>query len=288
MIKSMTAFAREHSQNELGNISIEFKTVNSRYLDLNIRLPDLLCEMEMPLRELIRSHIQRGKVDFTLRYIPGEDIEQEITLNTPLVKQLITTAESLSKKLKNPAPIDVMDILRWQGVISVTDIDITPLKKSIIDVMLRGLHELNKTREREGTALTTCLTERLTELEKHIQTIEPFAKKIVEQQRQKLLDKITELNVSVDPARLEQEIVFACQKLDIMEEIDRLKTHIKETRRVLKEGGAAGRRLDFLMQEFNREANTIASKANLPDIISTSVEMKVLIEQMREQIQNIE
>ena len=284
----MTAFAREHSQNELGNISIEFKTVNSRYLDLNIRLPDLLREMEMPLRELIRSHIQRGKVDFTLRYIPGEGIEQDIALNTPLVKQLISTAESLSKELKNPAPIDVMDILRWQGVISVTDIDITPLQKAINDLMLHGLRELNKTREREGAALSTCLTERLTELEKHVQQIEPFAKKIVEQQRQKLLDKIAELNVSVDAARLEQEIVFACQKLDIMEEIDRLKTHIKETRRVLKEGGAAGRRLDFLMQEFNREANTIASKANLPDIISTSVEMKVLIEQMREQIQNIE
>jgi uncharacterized protein (TIGR00255 family) len=288
MIKSMTAFAREHSQNELGNISIEFKTVNSRYLDLNIRLPDLLREMEMPLRELIRSHIQRGKVDFTLRYIPGEDIKQEITLNTPLVKQLITTAESLSKELKNPAPIDVMDILRWQGVISVTDIDITPLHKAINTLMLHGLNTLNKTREREGAALTTCLTERLIELEKHIQIIEPFAKKIVEQQRQKLLDKIAELNVSVDPSRLEQEIVFACQKLDIMEEVDRLKTHVKETRRVLKEGGAAGRRLDFLMQEFNREANTIASKANLPNIISTSVEMKVLIEQMREQIQNIE
>jgi uncharacterized protein (TIGR00255 family) len=288
MIKSMTAFARKQNQGAWGSASVELKTVNHRYLDVNLRLPEMLRELEMPLRNLLRKSLQRGKVDVSIRFTQGSDVETEISLNQELINQLVKAAEQIESKMPSATPYTALDIMHWPGAMQVADADLSTTQKEIITLATAAAEELNNVREREGAAMAECITLRLEEIEKQIEIVKPRIKEVVAEQQKKLHERIADLEASVDEARIEQEVALLAQRLDVAEEIDRLTTHIKETRRIVKKGGPVGRRLDFLMQELNREANTIASKSIDTDMTQAAVEIKVLIEQVREQIQNIE
>ncbi len=288
MIKSMTAFARKYSEGVWGNASIEIKTVNHRYLDVSLRLPELLRELEMPLRDLLRKQLSRGKVECYIRYTAGGNVNTEANLNQALLTQLIFAANQVEAQLTEPAKYNALDLLRWPGVMQVAETDLTEVKQQLLSLMSQTIEALNDTRTREGAELADCIFERLNVIEKNVESVAPKVKEVVQQQRQKLQDKIAELALNVDPERLEQEIVLLAQRVDVAEELDRLNTHVKEVRRVIKQGGSVGRRLDFLMQELNREANTLGSKSIDSQMTQAAVDCKVLIEQMREQIQNIE
>ena len=288
MIKSMTAFARMQTQGEWGRASIEIKSINHRYLDINMRLPDMLCTLEMPLRELIRKDVRRGKVDVTLRYTSGNAIDTQVAVNQELVDELINAANQVNDKLPTSQAYSAIDVLRWPGVMQLGEVDVSMAHPAILDLTRTALTELNNVREREGAALANCVLQRVTDIEYQITQLAPLVDKVVMGQRQRLQDKVNELEIELDSTRLEQEIALLAQRVDIAEELDRLATHVKETQRVVVKGGAIGRRLDFLMQELNREANTIASKSIDTNITQIAVEIKVLIEQIREQIQNIE
>jgi len=268
--------------------SIEIKSINHRYLDINMRLPEMLRSLEMPLRQLIRQQVQRGKIDYTLRYTAGSAIDAQVLLNEELVDAIIMTAERVATKMTNPRTFSAMDILHWSGVTQVADADLGVAHTAILDLTQDALRALNQTREREGAALVNCIGLRLDDIEKQIMQLKPRSAEVVEQQYRRLQEKISDLKVELDADRLAQETALMAQRLDIVEELDRLTTHVKETRYILGHGGAVGRRLDFLMQELNREANTVASKSVDTQMTKAVVEIKVLIEQIREQIQNIE
>jgi uncharacterized protein (TIGR00255 family) len=288
MIKSMTAFARKQTQGDWGTAIIEIKTVNHRYLDINLRTPEAVRDLEMPLREAIRKQLQRGKVDFTLRYSQSSSTDLQLTLNEALLVQLINAADKVESYLPASTQYGAMDLLRWPGVIQANEGDLTVIQKHLLSLAGETLIELNNAREREGCALTELIQQRLTALDAQVELVKPRIGEVMAQQRQKLQERISELEVSVDPERLEQELVLLAQRIDVSEELDRLITHTKEVQHVLNKGGTVGRRLDFLMQELNREANTLGSKSIDSAMTQASIEMKVLIEQMREQVQNIE
>lgn len=287
MIKSMTAFARQQTQGDWGSASIEIKTVNHRYLDVNTRLPEMLRDLEMPLRELVRQHLKRGKVDCSLRFNAGSQGDANITVNQGLAQQLTMAADLITAQ-QQLTPYTAFDVLRWPGVMQVAEADMTQTKSTLLTLATAALEELSQVRAREGAALAETIMQRLQSMEQLLIIVGQRSDEIVAEQRKKLHEKVQDMSVNVDAERLEQEIVLLAQRVDVAEELDRLATHIKETRRVLEKGGAVGRRLDFLMQEFNREANTLGSKSIDSDMTQIAVEMKVLIEQMREQVQNIE
>lgn len=288
MIKSMTAFSRQHAEGSWGNATIEIKTVNHRYLDVNLRLPDMLRELEMPLRDLFRKQLSRGKLDCSVRYTMDAGADAEISLNQTLLTQLINATSQVEAQLTNPTAYNALELLRWPGVMLVAETDLNATKAALLELAKQAINDLNDVRLREGSALTQCVIERLESIEQQVALVTPRVKHVVIEQQQKLQYKIAELALTLDPERMEQEIALLAQRVDIAEELDRLQTHVKEVRRVLKKGGIVGRRLDFLMQELNREANTLASKSIDTQMTQAAVEIKVLIEQMREQIQNIE
>ena len=288
MIKSMTAFARKQAQGNWGRASIEIKSINHRYLDINMRLPEVLRLLEMPLRELVRKHIRRGKVDFTLRYTMGSVIDSQVVVNNELVDEVIAAANMIDKKLKATQPYNAMEVLRWPGVMQLGDADISIAQSEVLQLAQQVLAELNTVREREGQALANCMLERVVAIEKLITQLLPRVDEVLQDQRVRLQERIKELKIELDQKRLEQEIAIVAQRIDVAEELDRLTTHVKEIHRVVTVGGAIGRRLDFLLQELNREANTIASKSIDTGMTQLAVELKVLIEQIREQVQNIE
>ena len=284
----MTAFARGQIQEQWGAVSVEIKSINHRYLDINMRLPEMLRALEMPLRALIRKQLQRGKVDYTLRYTAASTTSVAVVLNQALVEQMIDAATQVTKQIEQPQALSAMDILRWPGVMQVAENDLSVAHQTILELTTTSLAELNHTRQREGDALSDCVLARVDEIEVQLSQFMPRCAAVVEQQRRRLQEKINGLNISLDAIRLEQEVALLAQRIDIAEELDRLTAHLKETRYVLNKGGPVGRRLDFLMQELNREANTIAAKSIDSEMTKVIVDIKVLIEQIREQVQNIE
>lgn len=288
MIKSMTAFARKQAHGDWGRASVEFKTVNHRYLDINLRLPEMLRELEMPIRDLLRKNVRRGKVDCSVRFTAGNAVATDVSVNEGLLQQVLQAANQVAEKMPRAADLDALEVLRWPGVMQIAEADLTNAQQQIIEITKAALTELNDVRQREGEALAACIMERLDDIKQQVVLVAPRVPEVVAEQRKKLHEKITELSLSVDETRIEQEVVLLAQRLDITEELDRLTTHLTEVRRVLNKGGTIGRRLDFLMQELNREANTLASKSIDTQMTQAAVEVKVLIEQMREQIQNLE
>jgi uncharacterized protein (TIGR00255 family) len=288
MIKSMTAFARKQTQADWGTLSVEIKSVNHRYLEMNFRMPESVRELEMAVRELCKKQLQRGKLDITVRYTPGSTVTGDVNVNEKLVAQLCQASEQIASSQTTLTAANVMDVLRWPGVMQIMDADLTEMKQALTALIEEALLELTAVRAREGESLAAHIVERLDGMCAEIDKIVPRQSAVVEQQRQKLQDKISDMQVKLDDERLEQEIAILAQRVDVAEELDRLQTHITEARRVMKKGGVVGRRLDFLMQEFNREANTLASKSIDSAMTQAAVEIKVLIEQMREQIQNLE
>ena len=286
MLASMTAFGRMEETGVWGNAIWEIRTVNHRYLDMVIRLPDELRMLEPAIRETISARIKRGKVDCTLRIEPGTASSMDIPVNRDLVDKLLHTAENLP--ITSPGNINPIDVLRWPGVINKEALDLNQMSDHLLSLLIRTLDNLVETRSREGEKIKSMIIERCDKTAQQVNQVRSQIPEIMEGVRQRYLSRAQELNNELDNERLEQEMLLLAQKMDVEEEIDRLQAHIEEVRRVLNENQPVGRRLDFLMQEMNREANTLGSKSVHIDTTNSSVELKVLIEQMREQIQNIE
>ncbi|MCK5875212.1 MAG: YicC family protein [Alcanivoracaceae bacterium] len=287
MIHSMTAFARVEKRLDAATLIWELKSVNHRYLEVSPRLPDAFRDLEGPLREQCRKALGRGKVEVGLRYqLKGGD--GNLSLNEELVQQLAVAARRVGDIMLHPAPVDVAEILRFPGVLQGMETDLSGLGKAALALLDEGLKALAEARAREGEILAGLLEERLAGVLVQVERVRAALPGILDNLRDKLKKRVEEVIASPDPQRLEQEIVILAQKMDVAEELDRLIAHVGEVRRSLSDGGQIGRRLDFLMQELNREANTLGSKSIDTETTQAAVELKVLIEQMREQVQNIE
>ncbi len=287
MTQSMTAFARVEQSTQLGTLSWEVRSVNHRYLEPGIRLPDILRELEPVVRDLLRQQISRGKIECTLKYEPASH-QQGLELNLSYAKQLIQSAEQLAALMQKAAPLDPLELLRWPEVIASQNQDNKELLTQASALFKQALQQLKSHRAREGAELARLIEQRLAQIHEEVETLGAAVPQMLEAQRQKILARCAELAMEPDPQRLEQELVMLAQRSDVAEELDRIKTHLQEVRHTLGSKGAIGRRLDFLMQELNREANTLGSKAIDVRTTQASVNIKVLIEQMREQIQNLE
>lgn len=288
MIQSMTAFARTQSQGKWGSAVCELRSINHRYLEMIVRLPDTLHEFESAIRERIRQHIKRGKIECYLRYQPGDSTGSTITINTHLAAELCNANEAIAKLLKTPAPINTMAILQWPGILKMDELDLEAIEDEVLQLLDKALEDLVAARAREGEELKHLFLQRLESMKTEIGKVRQRMPEILKEQRERLSKRFSDVKLELDTGRLEQEMVLFSQKTDVMEELDRTDAHISEVRRVLKQGGMVGRRLDFLMQELNREANTLGAKSVNIDTTRVSVELKVLIEQIREQVQNVE
>ncbi|MGE4408825.1 YicC/YloC family endoribonuclease [Pseudomonas sp.] len=287
MVHSMTAFARSEQAGTHGTLSWEIRSVNHRYLEPHLRLPEAFRDLEGAVRDALRKGLSRGKVECTLRFAEASE-RTTLQVDHDRASQLIAAAESIAALIAQPAPIDPLQVLGWPGVLVGDAVDPQALNQSALELFHQALEQLKDGRRREGDELAKLLGERLDSILQEVATLREQVPQMLAAQRQKLIDRFAEIRAELDPQRLEQEMVLLAQKSDVAEELDRLSTHVTEVRRVLKAGGAAGRRLDFLMQELNREANTLGSKAFDPRSTQAAVNLKVLIEQMREQVQNIE
>ena len=288
MIYSMTGYAALSQELPQGTLNLELKTVNSRYLDLQFRSADELRGLEPMLRELIGSRLARGKVDCRLGFSAAITAESLAHLQQGLMEQLLALEKTVRASAPHAAPLSVAEILRWPGVIATEAVSQDALKAAALALTVRALDDLAATRLREGEKLKDIILDRAAQMTTLVARIRPKAALIVAHQQEKLRQRLQEAQVSSDDERVRQEIVLFAQKIDVDEELARLGAHLSELQRVLKKGGGAGKRLDFLMQELNREANTLGSKSVDTEMSQASMEMKVLIDQMREQVQNIE
>lgn len=287
MAHSMTAFARHSSNGDWGNAVWEIRSVNNRYLDVNLRIPEELRGLESQLRDQIASKLKRGKVDCTLKF-QAVTQQESLNINLPLVKQLAAATKEIAETVPETAALNPLDILSWPGVLSKLGLDVDAAGKAISSLMDESLEILIDTRQREGQKLADMIETRCNAAAEAVSRIRAQMPSIVKSLNKKLIDRVQEIVEKMDETRLEQEVALLAQKLDVDEELDRLDTHISEIQRVINQTGPIGRRLDFLMQEMNREANTLGSKSAHMESTEASIELKVLIEQMREQIQNIE
>ncbi|MEH6604675.1 MAG: YicC/YloC family endoribonuclease [Pseudomonadales bacterium] len=287
-IHSMTAFSRLESNCTWGQLTWEIRSVNHRYLEPSFKLHDMGRSCEPMLREHLRQQLSRGKVDCMLRITLGANEGAQLAINETQVNALLEAQRKIAAISDQSTPLSTASILGWPGVLEDQAADREAVNADVITTFKAAVNELRQSREREGAELQQMIDIRLDKLEQEVALVKQELPKLLQAQRQKLEDRLADIKAELDPNRLEQELVMAAQKADVDEEMDRLATHITEVRRVLHKGGACGRRLDFLMQELNREANTLSSKSVASITTQAAVEMKVLIEQMREQIQNIE
>ncbi len=285
MVSSMTAFARLEESGDWGRAVWEIRTVNHRYLDISIRLPEELRVLEGSVREHVSEQLKRGKVECNLRYDADSTLD-DIAVNHRLAEKLIQAARGLP--VEQPAPINPVDLLRWPGLIDKTTPDLQDIGKRLLALLDRALQDIVDSRRREGEKTGRMIEDRCALALQQVTQIRAKVPEIIAALSERHMDRVRELDLEPDSGRLEQEIALLSQKLDVDEELDRLETHIQEVKRVLTETDPMGRRLDFLMQEMNREANTLGSKSAHIDTSNASIELKVLIEQMREQVQNIE
>jgi len=266
----------------------ELRSVNHRYLEVFLRLPEELRGLEPMVRERIGQRLQRGKLDCTLRYQSGSGQTASFSVNRVLVQGLQAAARELAVLLGGSAALTPIDLMRWPGVLQERPLDLSPVQSRAGVLLDQALDVLTATRRREGARLEDLLRQRCQALREHAGQVRIRMPRVLEEVRERLTTRLQEVLGQLDPLRLEQEMVLFAQRLDVDEEMDRLATHLDEVERVLAAGGTVGRRLDFLMQELNRETNTLTSKTSDVEITHHAVEMKVLIEQMREQIQNLE
>lgn len=287
MVHSMTAFARHEQATAHGTLSWELRSVNHRYLEPHLRLPEAFRDLEGAVREALRQGLSRGKVECTLRFAE-ETAGKPLQVDSERARQLINAAEQVAALIQQPAPLNPLEVLAWPGVLVADAADPQALNAAALKLFDQALSELKAGRAREGAELAKLLNDRLDSILDEVAALRELVPQMLAGQRTKIETRFAEMQAELDPQRLEQELVLLAQKSDVAEELDRLSTHVSEVRRVLKAGGAAGRRLDFLMQELNREANTLGSKAFDPRSTQAAVNLKVLIEQMREQVQNIE
>ncbi len=288
MLRSMTAFARREQPSAWGAIIWELRSVNHRYLETTLRLPEALRGLETAARERIGAALSRGKVEGTLKLQAAGAAAAAITLNFPLVERLLDVAAELEHQMGPGTGLRLMDVLRWPGVVNEPEPDLDEISAIILGALDAALAELIATREREGQRTAELLLQRCEAMRVQVMRARARRPEVLARWRDKLLGRLTDLPVEADPGRLEQELVLIAQRLDVDEELDRLDTHLDEIQTVFQRPEPVGRRLDFLMQELNREANTLSAKSADAETTRAAVELKVLIEQMREQIQNIE
>jgi uncharacterized protein (TIGR00255 family) len=286
MIRSMTAYASAESTGPAGTLSCELRTVNHRYLELSPRLPEDLRGLESPLRERVAAKLSRGKLDLTVRRT-GDARNEALQVDNGLLERLSELALDLDARFPKMR-VELTELLRFPGVMRQAENDPQAQQVALFDVLDRALDALTATREREGEKLEQILRDKLDGIEQVVANVREWMPQIRAALRTRLETRLADLKQPVEPGRLEQELVLQITRTDVDEELDRLSTHIGETRRVLGLNEPVGRRLDFLMQEFNREANTLGSKSIDARSTNAAVELKVLIEQMREQVQNIE
>jgi len=289
MIRSMTAFSRREERIDGATLAWEIRSVNHRYLEPSLRLPDALRDVEPFVREALRKRLSRGKVECTLR-LTGLEAQAGagVAINEALLANLMDAVNRVGALTTRAVTVDAVEVLRWPGITASQDIDTEALSRRALKLFDATLGEFVAAREREGAELAQLVNLRLDGILAEVERVKTALPQIIEAQRQKLRTRVEEAVGTPDRDRLEQELVLMAARIDVAEEVDRLVTHVAEVRRCVKEGGSVGRRLDFLMQELNREANTLGSKSISTDTTQASVEIKVLIEQMREQVQNIE
>jgi len=287
MIRSMTAYARREAKGSWGSATWELRSVNQRYLETYIRLPEQFRGLEPVIRERIRTRLTRGKIECHLRFDADPGAQGELQLNEALAKQLVQAANWV-KMQSDEGAINPLDILRWPGVMSAPEQDLDAINAELLTELDGALDDFIEARESEGNALKSLIEQRLAGVSQEVSKVRAQMPDGLKWQRERLVTRLEEAEVQLENNRLEQELVMMAQRVDVAEELDRLDAHVKETYNILKKKEAVGRRLDFMMQEFNRESNTLASKSINADITASAIELKVLIEQMREQIQNIE
>ncbi len=289
MIHSMTAFAAANVDTDWGRLSLEVRSVNHRYLEMNLRMPEELRPLEGQMRERISARLARGKVDVMLKLRrDGGQSSIELELNTDLAQRLAEIEKQFVSIHQNVSPSQTSSWLRWPGMVIEAEPDTAPLQQATLELVDTALNDLVAFRRREGSKLGALIEERLAGVTRQAKQMRAVMPEIRDAMRTKLNERITALETQVDNDRIEQEVVMLLQKVDIDEEIDRLSAHVDEVQRTLGSDKPIGRRLDFLMQELNREANTLGSKSADTRMTQSAVELKVLIEQMREQVQNIE
>jgi uncharacterized protein (TIGR00255 family) len=287
MIHSMTAFSRFEVKGDWGNAVWEIRSVNQRFLETYFRLPEQFRSIEPLLRERFRKQLNRGKVECNLRFNANPSAKSNLSLNKNLAEQLLQHAGWINEQTLN-SQLNPLEIMRWPGVMEAEEADMTTIQKEILAGFEQALKDFVTARADEGANMKVLIEQRLEGIVEQSEKVKAYMPEVIAWQRKRITDKFTDAKIELDSGRVEQELVLLAQKMDVDEEIDRLFSHVKETKSILKKGGAQGRRLDFMMQEFNREANTLGSKSINADITNSAVELKVLIEQMREQIQNIE
>ncbi|MFT2092903.1 YicC/YloC family endoribonuclease [Paraglaciecola sp. 2405UD69-4] len=287
MIYSMTAFARRELKAEWGTAVWEIRSVNQRFLETYFRLPEQFKGMEPVLRERFRKQLQRGKVECALRFFANDAAVGKLNLNEDLAKQVMQAANWVQAQGES-AGVNPLDVLKWPGVMSAEEADMDSIQADILKEFDLTLTDFIAARATEGVNLKVMIEQRLDGIKAEVEKVTAYMPEVIKWQREKILSRFEEAKIELESTRVEQEMVMLAQKVDVAEELDRLVSHISETYKILKKGGAVGRRLDFMMQEFNRESNTLGSKSINTDITQSAVELKVLIEQMREQIQNIE
>ncbi|MCG9229527.1 YicC family protein [Vibrio diabolicus] len=288
MIYSMTAYARKEVKGDWGSAVWEIRSVNQRYLETYFRMPEQFRGLEPVLRERFRKRLARGKVECNLRFEANPAAKGELSINEALASQVIKAAEQVMHMTGELSRINPFQVMQWPGVMETPEQDMDTVNKVLLEAFDSAMDEFIEARAREGENMKALIEQRLNAISAEVVKVRARMPEILEWQRERLFSKFEDAKVELDPSRIEQELILLAQKSDVAEELDRLDSHVKETTNILKKGGAVGRRLDFMMQEFNRESNTLASKSISTDITASGVELKVLIEQMREQIQNIE
>ena len=288
MIHSMTGFAVQ--TRDLGRLSLhlELRSVNSRYLDLGFRIVDDLRQAEPAIRERLTARLGRGKVECRLNLQAGQGAPRALALNAALLDQLAAAQAALRARFHDAAPLAVSELLRWPGVLADDSPGFDTLLAAIVELTDAALDDMIASRRREGEKLAAMIGERVARMRELVATVAPRMPAVVAEYQARLAARLRDAVATLDEERIRQEVALYATRIDVAEELTRLVTHLDEVMRILKAGGAAGKRLDFLMQELNREANTLASKSPATDITAIAMEMKVLIEQMREQVQNIE
>ncbi len=288
MIASMTGFAAAAHESAQGSLGVELKTVNHRYLEFQTRIPEELRPLESSMREAVAARLTRGKVDCRVTYTPTSTAQRSVVPDSQAMAALSAASGEVQRRFPEARPLSVSEVLHWPGVLADASLSPDKLKDEVLGLLGRAIAELDASRMREGAKLEAVLRERLDSMAKLVREAQPLLPGAVKAFQDKLAAKIAEAGAAPSDERVHQEIVLYAARIDVDEELQRLTTHVSEFRRVLDRGGACGKRLDFLCQELNREANTLGSKSVANEMTRISVELKVLIEQMREQVQNIE
>jgi uncharacterized protein (TIGR00255 family) len=288
MIYSMTGYAALTEEQPLGTLNVEIRSVNHRYLDLQFRLPDEFRSFEPALRELVATRLTRGKVECRVGFTKSATSQVSLQINHRLLEQLMALDQRVRAQLPGSAGLSASDVLRWPGMLETDALPLETLKDQTQRLFAKAMEEFAQSRAREGEKLKDLLLDRVRRIEELVVKVKPKIPILVSAYQERLAARLRDVAADLDDDRMRQEVVLFAAKVDVEEELSRLNAHLSETRRILQAGGAVGKRLDFLMQELNREANTLGAKSVDIDVSQAALELKVTIEQMREQVQNIE